>query len=149
MIIEYRIPRPGDDSSKDSRTPLLPEDDFYALWRQKLPDGTQMDNLSGDNVTTIVGYSDTKGFYQRGDSTIKIAFADLYWGYQQVHSAGNAGLTTTELKERRPTVFDSEHRPAGHSCNCTFLFQGLEELGLVAEVRGRGVKRSPFIAFVR
>lgn len=146
--VEYRIPRPGEDSPKGSRTPLMSEQDFSALWRQKLPEGTQMDNLSGDNVTTIVDQTETKVFYQRGDSNIRIAFADLYWGYQQIHSAGEAGLTTKQLKEQRPMVFDSSHRPAGHSCNCTFLFQGLEELGLV-ELQGFGVKGSPFIAFAR
>ena len=105
-----------------------------------------MDNLSGDNVTAIVSYSETKVKYQRGDSKIEIAFADLYWGYQQIRDAGDAGLTTTQLKQLRPAVFDGA---AAHGCNCTFLFQGLEKLGLIEEVGGRGVKGSPFIAFAR
>jgi hypothetical protein len=43
---------------------------------------------------------------------------------------------TSQLKQFRPEVFDSNARPAGHSCNCTFLMSTSDKLGFLASSRG-------------
>jgi hypothetical protein len=43
---------------------------------------------------------------------------------------------TWQLKQFRPNIFDSTARPAGHSCNCTFLMSIADKLGFLASGRG-------------
>jgi hypothetical protein len=47
-------------------------------------------------------------------------------------------------KSRQRDIFDSNARPAGHSCNCTFLFLVLKEIGLCGEIKGAGKAGNPF-----
>jgi hypothetical protein len=43
---------------------------------------------------------------------------------------------TFQLKKFSPEVFDSQARPAGHSCNCTFLMSISDKLGFLASGQG-------------
>jgi hypothetical protein len=53
-------------------------------------------------------------------------------------------MSSSDLKKIKPAVFDSQARPAGHSCNCTFLFMVLKEIGLITRIQGNGVSGNPF-----
>jgi len=53
-------------------------------------------------------------------------------------------MSSVDLKTDNPSVFDSQARPAGHSCNCTFLFMVLHQMGIASNVHGRGVRGNPF-----
>jgi len=55
--------------------------------------------------------------------------------YDAYHQFPN-GFSTTDLKKFRPNVYDSNARPAGHGCNCTFLMMMLKEMGIVKQIEG-------------
>ena len=56
------------------------------------------------------------------------------------------GLAPSDLVIFKPTVFDSKQ--SGHSCNCTFLFQILKEMGIVDEIEGEGKRGNPFYVII-
>ncbi len=79
--------------------------------------------------------------YIRGKSTIYVSFKDLFDAFK--HFRG-ARVTSSDLQQFRPWVFDSSAVKPGHSCNCTFLFLVCERLGLSSRIRGRGVRGNPY-----
>lgn len=115
-------------------------DAFIAGIKRVFPVGAVIDNPGG-GTSTIVGFSETHVSYKRGRSTIAVAFADLYEAYSRFRGRE---LSSTELRKLWPSVFDSAARPAGHSCNCTFLFRLLEELQLSGPMSGSGVRGNPY-----
>lgn len=78
--------------------------------------------------------------YIRGNSTIHfpLEYVDkIYSSYK-----GNK-ITTKEIREKYPRVFDSKN--GGHSCNATFLFMMYEYLDLTKNgIEGRGVSNHPY-----
>lgn len=50
------------------------------------------------------------------------------------------GFSSTDLKKFKPKIFDSKAKPAGHSCNCTFLMMMLKMMGIAKQIDGRRVK---------
>lgn len=115
-------------------------DDFVGQIKRAFPVGAIIDNPGG-GTSTIAGYSDSKISYNRRNSSISVAFSDLYEAYS--HFKGQR-VSSTELREFMPSVFDSAARPAGHSCNCTFLFRILENLHLSGPITGSGVRGNPY-----
>lgn len=113
---------------------------FIADTKRVLPVGTVIDNPGG-GTSTIVGFSETHVSYKRGRSKIAVAFADLYKAYYRFRGKE---VSSTDLRKLWPTVYDSTARPAGHSCNCTFLFRLLEELQLSGPMSGSGVRGDPY-----
>jgi hypothetical protein len=95
----------------------------------------------GDGTSTIKGYTDNKVSYLRGNSTIYVALDDLYKAYSRFRGQR---VTSSDLRTFAPHVFDSNARPAGHSCNCTFLFLILGRLNLAGQIEGRGISGDPF-----
>jgi hypothetical protein len=120
-------------------------DAFVAGVTRAFPTGTVIQNPGG-GTSTIVGFSGTHISYRRGSSTITVAFDDLYEAYSRFTGRE---VSSTELRKRWPSVFDSTARPAGHSCNCTFLFRVLEALELSRPIRGAGVRGNPFSVRVK
>src|SRR3990172_9929658 len=114
-------------------------DKFVAAVKLAFPVGTVIENPGG-GTSTIVGYSNMNISYVRGRSTIAVAFSDLYETYAKFKGQH---VSSTELRAFRPSVFDSAARPAGHSCNCTFLFRVLEKLNLSGPITGSGVRGNP------
>ena len=85
--------------------------------------------------------------YRRGNSRIRVQLADLYRAYNRFKGRK---VSSIDLRRFAPSVFDSTARPAGHSCNCTFLFHLLQRLELtVGLLDGRGVRGSPFSVVIR
>ena len=117
---------------------------FVAAVKLASPIRTVIENPRG-GTSTIVGYSDTNVSYVRGRSTIAVAFSDLYETYANFNGQH---VSSTELRAFRPSVFDSAARPAGHSCNCTFLFRVLERLNLSGPITGSGVRGNPYAVTV-
>lgn len=113
---------------------------FVAGIRHAFPVGTVIDNPGG-GISTIIGFSDTHVSYKRGRSSILVDFVDLHDAYSRFRGEE---VSSTDLRKFRPSVFDSAARPAGHSCNCTFLFRLLEELKLSGPMRGSGVRGNPY-----
>jgi hypothetical protein len=117
--------------------------DFEAFKTQiqdSIPPGTTFENPGG-GVSTIMSYADEKLSYVRGDSTIYIAFRDLFDAYSNYKGQK---VSSTELKRFAPSVFDSEARPSGHSCNCTLFLMILQKLKLAGDIGGNGVRGNPF-----
>lgn len=83
--------------------------------------------------------------YVRGNSTIAVAVSDLFEAYSQFKGRP---MSSTDLREFAPSVFDSNARPAGHSCNCTLHFRILQVLDLAGEIDGAGVRGDPFAVAV-
>lgn len=109
------------------------------------PVGHTFANL-GRGMTRIEGYDSRHVLYRRGSSTIRVLWESLYAAY--VAFAGQR-MSSVDLREFRPHVFDSMARPAGHSCNCTFLIQLLMAMELVnGALEGRGVRGDPYTVFV-
>ena len=117
--------------------------DFEAFKTQiqnSIPDGTTFENPGG-GVSTISSYTDGKLSYVRRNSTIYVAFRDLYEAYTNFKGQK---VSSTELKEFAPSVFDPKARPSGHSCNCTLLFMILHHLKLAGDIGGNGVRGDPY-----
>ncbi len=113
---------------------------FESAMQKALPPKTEFENPGG-GTTTIVGYSNSRVSYRRGKSSISVSLLDLYEAYSAFI---DNEVSASDLKSFRPSVFDSSARPAGHSCNCTFLFRALETLGLCGPIQGSGVRGRPF-----
>jgi hypothetical protein len=56
--------------------------------------------------------------------------------YEVIYEFQSSYCYTSQLKKFRPKVFDSTARPAGHSCNCTFLMSISDKLGFLASGHG-------------
>ena len=100
----------------------------------------------GGGTSIILSYSLDGVSYKRGNSTIYVSIRDLFDGYTRVKTGH---LSSNDLKIANPSVFDSQARPAGHSCNCTFLFMALQEMGIVTQIYGRGVRGNPFYVILQ
>ena len=121
---------------------MMTLDEFRTRMKKSLPPGTVLQNPGG-GTRTIKSYSDRNG---SGVSTIGVAVEALLAVYQHFHGVQ---VTSRDLKVHAPAVFDSSARPAGHSCNCTFLFMVLERLGLADPIQGDGVSGRPFYTTFR
>jgi hypothetical protein len=113
-------------------------DAFAAGLRASLPQGAILRNPGG-GTSTVVAVDDGKVCYLRGSSRFYVGLRDLHCAY--AHFAGE-DVTTRQLKDYAPGVFDSTQR--GHNCHCTFFFLGLQKMGLVGEIWGLGRAGSPF-----
>ncbi len=114
--------------------------EFRQQLKQKLPVGRRLPNPGGGE-SVIVGHGPKNLRYRRKNSVISVSYQDLWETYR--HFAGKE-VTSRELRQFRPKVFDSQARPAGHSCNCTFLFMALREIGLADGLSGGGTPGNPF-----
>ena len=105
------------------------------------PAGLEFANL-GAGTTRILRHDSRRVVYRRGGSAISVRWEALHGAHERF--AGRR-VSSSELRAFRPDVFDSSARPAGHSCNCTFLLQLLVAMGVVRDgVEGRGVPGDPF-----
>lgn len=100
----------------------------------------------GGGITKIKGYSRGRVAYIRGKSTFWVGIEDLFSTY--IDFLGMQ-VSSRDLREYRPNVFDSSARPAGHSCNCSFLFMVLGQLKLADPIRGEGKTGKPFYTTFR
>ena len=126
-------------------TSVLSVEEFVKRAHAAFPVGYAFANL-GRGTTRIEAHSSGHVWYRRGSSTIRVPWGALYAAY-----AAFAGkrMSSADLREFRPHVFDSLARPAGHSCNCTFLIQLLMGMGLVdGGIQGRGVRGDPYAVLV-
>ncbi|WKD48212.1 hypothetical protein [Microbulbifer spongiae] len=114
--------------------------EFSTLIQKALPKGFVFENPGGGK-TTVLGHSLEKVSYRRGSSTIYLSYTDMFDVYS--HFRGME-VSSPDLKLFRPAVFDPDARPAGHSCNCTFLFKALNLIGLAGQIYGGGVRGNPF-----
>jgi hypothetical protein len=117
--------------------------DFQAFkdqLRNAVRRGTVFQNPGG-GTTEVVFVSDDAVSYRRGKSKINVSLQDLFDAYRD-HRGRH--VSSTDLRIFRPSVFDSQSKPAGHSCNCTFLFLILQRLGIVKDIQGKGVKGNPY-----
>lgn len=109
---------------------------FKAKVQTEVPVGKVFDNPGG-GTSEVLSVSEHAITYRRGNSSISVSLQDLFDPYQV---ALGRRLSSRDLRLYAPSVFDSQARPAGHSCNATFLFLVLQHLGVVKEIKGGGVK---------
>jgi len=95
----------------------------------------------GGGKTTIKFITRRNIYYCRGSSKINARISEFFKAYSYLRGKR---CTTSDLKKFSPSVFDSNARPAGHSCNCTFFFTLLHKVGLCSKPKGRGVSGDPF-----
>lgn len=114
--------------------------EFRKAIEKAVPTGTILENPGG-GTSRITSVTKERISYIRGSSTMSVKFADLFSAYESFR--GNS-VSSTDLRKFAPGVFDSTARPAGHSCNCTFLFGVLKLAGLAAELTGSGVRGDPY-----
>jgi len=114
--------------------------EFKQRMHTSIPVETVLKNPGG-GTSIILSYPSDGVRYKRGNSTIHVSLRDLFDGYTRVKTGQ---LSSNDLKQANPPVFDSQARPAGHSCNCTFLFMALQKMGIVSQIYGRGVRGDPF-----
>jgi hypothetical protein len=113
-------------------------DSFAQLVRGNLPEGVVLDNPGG-GTSTVLWCDAERVCYRRGGSRFYVPLRDLYDAY--AHFAGR-DVTTRQLKDYSPAVFDSSH--GGHNCHGTFLFLALRQMNLASDIWGRGQAGSPF-----
>lgn len=117
-------------------------DEFAGQIREAVPTETVIANPGG-GTSKVTGITEERISYVRGTSTISVNIAELHSAYE---SFRGRRVTLSELREFAPAVFDSSARPAGHSCNCTFLIGILERAGLASNLSGSGVRGDPYSA---
>jgi hypothetical protein len=113
---------------------------FAQLIRKVSPVGVVFQNLGG-GTSTIISHSDTGVYYRRGSSSIRFRYTDQFDALRRFR---NKMVTSADLREYKPAVFDSKR--SGHSCNCSFLFILFKSAGLVDSIKGTGVRGDPFRA---
>ena len=114
---------------------------FVERARALTPVGYEFENPGGGSSRILSSGRDKLG-YRRGRSAIFVRWAVLHEAF--VRFAGER-VSSSDLRQSMPSVFDSNARPAGHSCNCTLLFHLLEKLSLtIGQMGGRGVRGDPF-----
>ena len=112
----------------------MTQSDFAEMLRESLPVGTVFQNPGG-GISKVVSHRDGVVSYRRGASNISVSANSLFVGY--ITFRGNR-MSSSELRDRWPAIFDSSARPAGHSCNATFLFLALAKMELSSSIKGRG-----------
>jgi hypothetical protein len=117
-------------------------EEFVGRVRAAVPVGAVIENPGG-GTSEVTGFTGENISYVRGSSTISVKLDVLHLVYE---SFRGKQVTSSELKRIFPAVFDSNARPAGHSCNCTFLFGVLEQAGLASRFSGSGVRGDPYSA---
>jgi len=115
-------------------------DNICGLIKKSFPVGSIIQNPGG-GTTTIVGYNDKKLSYIRKNSRMYLPYQTILSVFEKFNGKR---VTTKDLKKFFPKVFDSQARPAGHSCNCTTLFMVLGGIGLAGKIEGSGKKGYPF-----
>lgn len=124
---------------------MIDTEEFCSRIVYHLPSGTILSNPGGGR-SIISGYSRGRVSYKRGNSTIRVKITDLFAAYS--HFRGRR-VSSRDLRMFAPHVYDSQARPAGHSCNCTFLFVVLHKLGLAESIEGKGRAYNPFFTTFR
>jgi hypothetical protein len=119
--------------------------EFVNALKASVPAGSVLDNPGG-GTSKIVEYSQSFVTYRRGKSNIRVSYKSLFKAYAAFRGRQ---VSSSELKLFAPSVFDSAARPAGHSCNATFLFLLLGEIGMASGISGRGVKGDPYFVAIR
>src|SRR5947199_28121 len=112
--------------------------DFASLLKQHLAPGLVLDNPGG-GTSTVVWCSEERVCYRRGHWPLYVDLQASFEAYQQFNGRS---VTTRELKDFAPSVYDSTRH--GHDCHCTLLFLALREMGIVETIWGRGRPGAPF-----
>jgi hypothetical protein len=113
-------------------------DAFSRLMHITVTPGTVFPNPGGGS-SELIDFSSGSLIYRRGNSRIYVSLRDLYNAY--AHFRGS-NVSSTDLRQYRPSVFDSV--AGGHSRNCTMLFILLKAIGAVDRIQGEGVRGNPF-----
>lgn len=111
---------------------------FEQKFRQSLPVGTVLSNPGG-GTSEVLRYGNESVTYNRGKSNILVSLRALHFACE--HFWGQR-MTSSDLRLNFPSKFDSKF--GGHSCNCTFLFMALQQMGLVSKICGNGKKGAPY-----
>lgn len=95
----------------------------------------------GGGTSEVISVRDGKVRYRRKNSTMSISVENLFAAYATFRGRT---MYSSELKVISPEIYDSAARPAGHSCNATFLFLALVAMGLASRIYGNGKRGDPF-----
>jgi hypothetical protein len=114
-----------------------------AAQRAILP-GQELANPGG-GTSRIKSVRNGRISYVRGKSTISVSIHDFADTYEEFK---DRRVSSSDLRTFRPSVFDSDARPAGHSCNATFFFLLVHEMGLAGPLEGTGTRGDPCAVFL-
>jgi hypothetical protein len=118
---------------------------FISRIRNGVPVWTAFENPGG-GTSIVLKITDKAIAYRRGKSSISVPFQDIFKAYAAFQGQR---VSSSDLKMFAPSVFDPQARPAGHSCNATFLFLVLQRIGSVAgRIEGNGVKGDPYYVHI-
>lgn len=118
----------------------MTEDEFEVRLVKAIAPGIMLSNPGG-GVSEVLSIRNGRVSYRRGSSTISISMRSMFEAFSAFRGKRMSG---SDLKARWPAIFDSAARPAGHSCNATFLFLCLEKTKMASAIRGKGVRGNPF-----
>lgn len=117
---------------------------FASKIRSTVPVGTVFQNPGG-GTSEILKVTEAAITYRRGNSTVSVSIENLFNAYI---SFQGQQVSSSALKAFAPSVFDSKARPAGHSCNATFLLLILRHIGVAGDLGGNGVKGAPYFVHI-
>ena len=120
----------------------ITKEEFIKKINSQILVGNKYDNLKGNNHTTISENDGESIIYLRGESKIKISILELWNTYDYLIKQELKNISSIQLCKYRPDIFDSKQN--GHSCNCTFFYIVLKEIGLILKIDGKGVRGNPF-----
>ncbi len=104
---------------------------FLQLFLVNLPQGLVLQQPGG-GTSSVVWCREGRVCYRRKKWRFHCNVRDLYDTFR--HFTGE--VTTRQLKEHAPGVFDKKR--GGHDCHCTFFFLALRRMGLAGEIWGGG-----------
>ena len=104
----------------------MDEQAFIQASQKVFSPGYEFDNYRR-GTTMILCINDAAIKYLSGNTTIRVKLRDLYMTYD--HFRGRR-VSRRNLREFKPAVFDSK------PCNCMFLFQLLERIGVAGPAEG-------------
>ena len=117
----------------------MTKEKFLEQLKIDIPIDSKIENPGG-GVSMIVSIGEDKLSYIRGTSRIYLPIETVL---DVLNEFSGKTLSSSDLKEYNPTVFDSKH--GGHDCNRTVTFCIFEKMGLtVGSVKGSGKRGSPF-----
>lgn len=117
---------------------------FVSAFHDKIKVGSVLRNPQ-KGESTVMSINNGIITYKRENSNISVPIEVLYQSYS---AFSGKKMSTNDLKTYNPEIFDSSARPAGHSCNTTFLFCVLMKMSLVKRIKGKGVSGDPFFVTI-
>ncbi len=114
----------------------MKREEFFKMIKEHFSVGNEFDNPK-KGTSKIISITSDKITYRRINSSISLKIDIMYDAF--IKFKGKK-CSASDLEEFNDTF----RKNVGHTCNCSFFFIIMRELGLSSEIKGKGVVGNPF-----